>query len=94
MTERPDITVPRNMLEVQGDRVAIFKHAGDGVELAHVLTLVRCIDVDRQEMRMINREGKVRKPDWPFTQQWYNSLRPARKNAENAKWEVILKAKA
>ena len=89
---KPDITVPRNMLAIQGDRVLVYSHgSGGGLLLDYVLTLIRVIDVGRQEMRLVNRDDKSRKPDWSFTQKWYDSLRPARENKENAKWEVTLK---
>ncbi len=91
---KPDITVPKNMLAIQGDRVLVYNHVDDDLQLAYVLTLIRVIDVDRQEMRMVNRDNKTGKPDWLFTQKWYDSLRPARPNKENAQWEVTLKAKA
>lgn len=91
---RPDITQPKNMLAIQGERVLVYSHEGDQLYLDFVLTLVRCIDIGRQEMRMVNREAKDHKPDWAFTQKWYDSLRPARPNKENAQWEVTLKPKA
>jgi hypothetical protein len=93
MTSRPDITKPENMLAIQGDLVLVYKHEGDAVVLAYVLTLVRVMDVGRQEMRLCNRASKDRKPDWPFTQAWYDRLKPARDNKEGAKWEVTLKPK-
>ena len=93
MTSRPDITKPENMLAIQGDLVLVYKHEGDAVVLADVLTLVRVMDVGRQEMRLCNRASKDRKPDWPFTQAWYDRLKPARDNKEGAKWEVTLKPK-
>ena len=83
------------MLSLQGDRVLIYQHAehNGSLLLAHVLTLVRVVDVDRQEMRLVNRDSKERDPDWSFTQVWLDKLRPARENKHNAKWEVTLKAK-
>lgn len=93
-TARPDITVPENMLDVQGDRVIVYKHSTTGsLDVAHVLTLVRVIDETRQEIRMVNREAKDRKPDWAFTQVWYDRLRPAEENKFGAKWQVTLKQK-
>ena len=89
---KPDITVPRNMLAIQGDRVIVYSHGAE--QFDYVLTLVRVMDVDTQEMRLVNRDDKSRKPDWLFTQKWYDSLRPARENKENATWEVTLKAKS
>lgn len=89
---RPDITKPENMLAVQGDLVIVYKHNGMGaLEPLHLLTLVRAVDIGRQEMRMVNRESKDRQPDWPFTQVWYDSLRPAGENKAGAKWAVTLK---
>lgn len=87
---KPDITIPLNMLAIQGDRVLVYNHGGSQPQ--HVLTLIRVIDVAKQELRLINRDDKSRKPDWTFTQKWYDSLRPARENTEGAKWEVTLKA--
>jgi len=89
---RPDLTQPKNMLAIQGDRVLVYTHEGDSLVLDFVLTLVRCLDLGKQEMRMVNREAKDRQPDWLFTQKWYDSLRPARENKLNAQWEVTLKA--
>lgn len=92
---RPDITDPANMLAVQGDRVLVYKHSDNGhLLLAHVLTLVRVIDVGGQEMRLVNRDDKMRLPDWAFTQKWYDVLRSAPENKQGAKWEVTLKLKA
>jgi hypothetical protein len=88
---KPDISKPANMLAIQGDRVLVYNHVDASLQLVYVLTVIRVIDVDRQEMRLINREGKTHKPDWLFTQKWYDSLRPARANKEGAKWEVTLK---
>lgn len=81
------------MLAVQGDLVLVYKHEGEQLVLAYVLTLVRVIDIGKQEMRMVNRGSKDRKPDWAFTQAWYDRLRPAGENKHGAKWEVTLKAK-
>ena len=95
MTARPDITKPENMLDIQGDRVLVYNRVnGDDAELANIMTIVRVIGIGTQEMRLVNKEGKTRKPDWLFTQKWYDSLKPARENKENAKWEVTLKAKS
>lgn len=94
MTSKPDITKPANMLAIQGDRVLVYGHEANELVLVCVLTLIRVIDIGRQEMRMVNRDDKTRKPDWAFTQKWYDSLRPARKNDAGAVWEVTLKAKA
>lgn len=92
MTSRPDITQPENMLAVQGDKVIVYKHGENGHRvLAHVLTLVRVMDMGSQHMRLVNREGKVRSPDWAFTQVWYDRLKEAPKNEFGAKWEVTLK---
>jgi len=95
MTARPDITKSENMLEVQGDRVSVYRHGSDGaLELLWVLTLVHVIGEAGHEMRMCNREAKDHKPDWPFTQAYYDKLRPAPPgNKENAKWEITLKIK-
>ena len=90
---KPDITVPRNMLAIQGDRVLVYNHVDGSLLLNYVLTLIRVIDVDRQEMRMVNREGRTHKPDWLFTQKWHDSLKLAEKNQYGAKWQVTLKSK-
>jgi len=95
MTARPDITKSENMLEVQGDRVSVYRYREDHVpDKVWVLTLVHVISEAGHEMRMSNREAKDRKPDWPFTQAYYDKLRPAPPgNKENAKWEITLKIK-
>ena len=56
---RPDITQPKNMLAIQGERVLVYSHEGDQLYLDFVLTLVRCIDIGRQEMRMVNQIGRA-----------------------------------
>ena len=38
---RPDITQPKNMLAIQGERVLVYSHEGDQLYLDFVLTLVR-----------------------------------------------------
>jgi hypothetical protein len=88
-----NITSPADMLALQGDRVLIFQR-DDQNELCHVdtLTIVRVIDFDRKSLRLVKRDGKVRLPDWEFTQKLADKLRPARENKEGAKWEVTLKA--
>ena len=91
---KPDITIPLNMLAIQGDRVLVYSHGSGGLLLDCVLTLIRVVGSGQQEMRLVNRDAKSRKPDWTFTQKWYDSLRPARENKEGAKWEVTLKSKA
>lgn len=88
---------PATMLSLQGDRVLVYKHSNSenngALLLAYVLTLVRVIDIGRQEMRLVNRDSKERQPDWPCTQIWVDKLRPARENKHSAKWEVTLKSK-
>lgn len=81
------------MLSLQGNRVLIYRHTDNNgsLLLAHVLTLVRVMDVDRQEMRLVNRDSKERQPDWAFTQVWLDKLRPAAVNKHSAQWEVTLK---
>ena len=89
---RPDITQVNNLLAIQGDRVLVYRHGDkDELKLAHVLTLVHLVG-EKREMRLMNREGRSRKPDWAFTQAWYDRLREARKNEFGAKWEVTLKS--
>lgn len=84
---------PDAMRKLQGDRVLVYRHADNGhLLLAHVLTLVRVIGVDRQEMRLVNRDSKERQPDWSFTPVWFDKLRPAPENKQSAKWQVTLKA--
>jgi hypothetical protein len=92
ITARPDITQPQNMLDIQGDRVIVYKHGPTGERvMAWVLTLVRVIDMGCQSMRMVNRENKTRQPDWLFTQKWYDRLLPAGENKLGAKWQVTVK---
>jgi len=90
-----NVADPATMLSLQGDRVLVYKHTENNgsLLLVHVLTLVRVVDVDRQEMRLVNRDSKDRQPDWACTQVWVDKLRPARENKHNAKWEVTLKSK-
>lgn len=95
MTARPDLTKPENMLALQGDKVLVYKHGEkDKLVLAHVMTLIRVIDFGQQTMRLVNREGKVRLPDWAFTQAWYDRLREAPKNEHGARWEITVKSKS
>lgn len=91
-----NVADPETMLSLQGDRVLVYKHAENNgtLLLAYVLTLVRVVDVGRQEMRLVNRDSKDRQPDWLCTQVWLDKLRPAPAgNKQNAKWEVTLKSK-
>ena len=81
------------MLAIQGDRVLVYNHVDDDLRLVYVLTLIRVIDVDRQEMRLVNRDAKTGKPDWAFTQKYYDSLKPAKANEHGAKWEVTVRYK-
>lgn len=92
MRQRLDITDPKSMMILQGDRVIVYKHGinGELIEF-HVMTIVRVMG-DRQELRLVNRDNKTRKPDWPFTQDWYDSLRKAEENKVRAKWQVTLKS--
>lgn len=93
MTQRPDITKPENMLAIQGDLVAVYKHEADALVHAYTMTLVRVVDLDRQEMRLVNRNSKTNKPDWAFTQAWYDRLRVPSNNETGAKWEIVIKSK-
>lgn len=90
-----DVSQPDTMRKLQGDRVLVYRHSESGhLLLAHVMTLVRVVGVDGQEMRLVNRDSKDRRPSWAFTQVWLDKLRPAPVgNKQNAKWEVTLKAK-
>ncbi len=81
------------MLAIQGDRVIVYRHGtnGDLVQV-YVLTLVQVIG-EKREMRLVNREGKDRTPDWSFTQRWYDALHDAPKNEFRAKWTVTIKSR-
>jgi hypothetical protein len=91
MTARPDITKPENMLAIQGDLVIVYRHGER--DPAYVMTLVRVLGVGTQEMRLKNKQSKDHKPDWAFTQAWYDRLKEAGKNEFGAKWEVTIKSK-
>lgn len=91
MTSRPDITQRENMLEIQGDRVVAYKRVDEGLKQVWVLTLVHVVDEDAHSMGLSNREDKTRQPDWPFTQAYYDRLRPAVDAKTGAKWAITLK---
>jgi len=87
-----DVTNPDHMRELQGDRLLVYRHAGAKLEVVYVLTLIRVMEETGQSLRMVNREGRVPVPDWPFTQKWCDHLRPAPpNNDENARWAITLK---
>lgn len=82
-----DVTKIDTMRDYQGDRVLLFRH---GV-LAHVMTVVRVVHPDKQELHLTNRECKSHKPDWPLTQALFDHFKPAPANAEQAKWQLSVK---
>ncbi len=88
-----NVTDTDTMRSLQGDRVLIYRHAANNgaLLLAHVMTLVRRIDVGGQELRLVNKDERTGQPDWAFTQNWLDKLRPAPANKHNAKWQVTLK---
>lgn len=90
-----DITSKDTMRELQGDRVVVLTHDVDGVlYVAHVLTLVRLIDLDHEELRMVNRDSKRHKPDWPLSQAMFDHFKPADpedRDKLQAKWQVTIK---
>lgn len=76
--------------------IIVYKPDEQGnLAVAYLLTLVHVVDGNKHEMRMVNRDSKTRKPDWPLTQVWFDKLRqvdPA-SNKQGARWEVTLKSK-
>lgn len=86
-----DIAVEK-ILEVQGDRVLVFQQR-EGEISQNVLTLVHVVDTDSRSLRMVNRDSKTKLPDYRVSESLLAALKPARKNKENAKWEVTLKPK-
>jgi aminoglycoside phosphotransferase (APT) family kinase protein len=66
-------------------------HGPTGLVLAYILTLIHRIDNNQHEMRMVNRESKERKPDWAFTQKWFDRLRPESDSRLKTQWAVTIK---
>jgi hypothetical protein len=85
MKYKGDITSPEVMVHYQGDRVLVHR-----TTLASdiVLTLVRVMTTDKQQMRLCNREDKTHKPDWVMTQAMWEATLPAKPNKEGCKWEL------
>lgn len=94
--QRKDVTNVDVMRELQGDRVVVLKLIGQELQMTHVLTVVRVVDVDRQELRLVNRENKTHKPDWPLSQAMLDHFKPVGHGYEEhkAKWQVTVKPKA
>jgi hypothetical protein len=59
----------------------------------NVLTLVHVVDIIGRSLRLINRDTKSGLPDYRVSALLFAALKPARKNKDNAKWEVTLKPK-
>jgi hypothetical protein len=84
-----DILQRKTLIDLQGDKVMVQgKHASETVE-EHVLTFVHVVDVDRRELRLVKREGKLHQPDWQVSQSMLDALKPAPENKDGAKWQLI-----
>jgi len=81
------VTDRNRMLEIQGDRVLLHKL---GVP-ARVLTIVHAVNETGHELRLVNREDKSGKPDWPISQKLFEAIHPAKDNKAKAVWEVTVK---
>lgn len=88
---KPDITQVDTMREVQGDKVVVYTQENGTLEARHLLTLIRVVDQEKQELHLVNREKRSAKPDWPLTQAFFDHLRPAAENKFEATWEITVK---
>lgn len=77
-----NVTQRETMLQLQGDLVLV--ETGDEELL---LTIVRIVDVDKQELALVNRQSKAHET-WPFTQEVCDRLLPSKD--PRAKWRLAL----
>lgn len=87
------VTDLETIQKYQGDRVMIFKHMGDELVKAHVLTAVCVVDSHKCELHLTNHDSASHKPDWLLTQALFDHFRPAGNNKEQAKWALTIKSK-
>ena len=84
-----DVKSVDTMLKVQGERVVVHWRWHDGTGEGVVLcTFVHVVDVDRRELRLVNRDERSRQPDWGVSQKLFESIRPMPPNTFNAKWQL------
>ena len=92
MTPRPDITKCENILDIQGQKVIVYAYNEEGKkEQVYLLTIVHVVDGDQHCARLVNKVGKIRKPDLGLTQSIYDKLQEAPANEDGAKWTMTLK---
>lgn len=83
-----DVTDPEVMYEHQGQKVFVFKSS---TQAQYVLTLVRVLDIGKQELRLTNREIKSGKPDWPVSQRLWEAIQKAEANPYGCQMELTIK---
>ena len=83
-----DVTRRETMRLLQGKRVRVVKQDGSR---EWALTIVRVLDGARQELRLVNRDSKAKKPDWALTQKLWDAIEPAERNDLNCGYEVTIK---
>lgn len=83
------------LLTYQGDKVITKVRNKDGSTAEYVLTLIHAVkDNGVRQMRMVNRankKGRTTTPDWPMSQELFDTLEPAAANEHGAKWQLKIK---
>lgn len=86
-----DVHSVDTLLKLQGDKVLVHGKHADGRVEEWLLTFIHVVDVDRRELRLVNRETRDRQPDWHVKQTLLDAVKPAEENKAGAKWRVSVK---
>lgn len=86
-----DVHSVDTLLTLQGDKVLVRGKHADGRVEEWLLTFVHVVDVDRRELRLVNRENKSRQPDWHVKQALLDAVKPAEENKVGAKWRLAIR---
>ena len=78
-----DVTDVETMRDLQGDLVLV----NPGKEDELVLTIVRRMEPDKQELVLVNRNNR-KGESWPLTQELCNWLMPSQD--PRAKWTLVI----
>ena len=78
-----DLSSHATLLQLQGDLVLVYYK---GQQL--LLTFVHVVDVLGHSLRLVNKQERSRKPDWPVHQEMIDAIEPAAANKQGAKWVV------
>jgi len=83
-----NVTDRNLMLDQQGKRVRVDKSDGSRV---WALTIVHVVDADKHVLHLVNREDKIRKPDWVLSQKLWEAIEPAETNNLNCEYALTIK---